>query len=501
MGEIREKVLQDYHDQNKLYDSAITNEIFKNPYIRDLPNIAALHGMYSRFIVGEDDVYFAFGYKKEIVYGEFIEARDNMIPESVVNKCGYFVPKLDAPCVCHLDCETRKIKNDIEITVYDIITEMGIMDFYTARLFRHNMTVPSYMYMPQIGNTELNFVSMLDNASIRDSYTKASFELQESTILSSYLIPEWPISPKGKMPGSMGFSCSRYMHNTFDTDELQALYLHPERWENSFKNPRADGNWFFVNLNTKEEAHYILNGMKVMQIPCKIHHMNTEKNERRENALFRKSGLRKDIIDPVTIVFHKSDYGAFFYWQKKYIAETVFSKEQREQGKQLYYAPKVASFLFSLSLDMVPEFIERLKNNHIDFGYPEDCPKNLEFEPIVWMNVDISNMPRVLLHLNHFKTVRWAVHQTGIHFDSTREERRYAKMRFPAESPTTLYVTSNIPAANGQYTLQGHVMDMSGKLSKEKISKTFDPAQTPRCLPIDEVVKSKMIIKRPEWKK
>ena len=62
-------------------------------------------------LFGEEDVYVAFGYDEAMVYGEFIEARGTMIPESVVKKCGYFVPEIDAKVVC-LFCETRKLTNN-----------------------------------------------------------------------------------------------------------------------------------------------------------------------------------------------------------------------------------------------------------------------------------------------------------------------------------------------------------------------------------------------------
>ncbi len=50
--------------------------------------------MYCRFIVGETDVYVAFGYDEKMVYGEFIEARGNDPRVGYNKKCGYFVQNL-----------------------------------------------------------------------------------------------------------------------------------------------------------------------------------------------------------------------------------------------------------------------------------------------------------------------------------------------------------------------------------------------------------------------
>ena len=87
----REKVILQDMQKQQTQNRSIVDQIFQNPFIRDLPDMAALRGMYCRFIVGEEDVYVAFGYDEAMVYGEFIEARGTMIPESVVKKCGYFV--------------------------------------------------------------------------------------------------------------------------------------------------------------------------------------------------------------------------------------------------------------------------------------------------------------------------------------------------------------------------------------------------------------------------
>ena len=78
-------------------DSKILDSIYRNPLIRELPELAAMYGLYSRFVVSNDCVYFACGVNKDAVHGNFIYARDTVIPEYLVKKCGYFKRK-DVHC-------------------------------------------------------------------------------------------------------------------------------------------------------------------------------------------------------------------------------------------------------------------------------------------------------------------------------------------------------------------------------------------------------------------
>ena len=77
-------------ENGKELNLKIRDSIFKNPIIRELPDLAAMYGLYSRFIVCNDSVYFACGVNQDVVHGDFIYARDTVITEYLVEKCGYF---------------------------------------------------------------------------------------------------------------------------------------------------------------------------------------------------------------------------------------------------------------------------------------------------------------------------------------------------------------------------------------------------------------------------
>lgn len=105
MMEKKEKwKLKKTQENGEQLDSKILDSITKNPLIRELPDLAAMYGLYSRFVVCNDSVYFACGINQEVVHGSFIYARDTVIPEYLVKKCGYF-KREDVHCgLLNLQC-------------------------------------------------------------------------------------------------------------------------------------------------------------------------------------------------------------------------------------------------------------------------------------------------------------------------------------------------------------------------------------------------------------
>lgn len=497
----KKTIIQEIKNRKEGISPSIYSAIFQNPYVRDLPDKAALRGMYSRFIVGENDVYFAFGYNKDMVYGDFIEARGAMIPESVVRKCGYFVPEMDTTDVIRLDCETRKLNGNIQKKLAIIFDLMKCMDFYTARCMRHHIPIPMYCYFSGVDDISSKFVSMLDNKAVANTATKQSFWAQEDLYLKYCAIPEWPIHPDSKRPGLLAFSASRYQINTTDLQKIYNLYYHPDNWNSCLYAYDATNPWISLTILSKEWADYIIKGLDSMKIPCRIQEdAQVARATKRENFFFRKLGLYNNFDETVNVAVNSSDYGAFVYWERKFISETYFSDAQLELGRQLYFTPQTAAYMFMVNVAMLKDVLRIMGDYNIQVGFPADYPGNLQEDSAVWLITEISNLPLVLDILNVLNTNDYHTHFYGMDFNSTSEIRRYAKMRYPAEHMQSLYVTSNEPCYKGKKVLSGRTLSIDGTMSEEDFTATIDPAQTPKSVPIETALESKLMIERPEWK-
>lgn len=498
-------ILQDMQKQH-IQNRSIVDQIFQNPFIRDLPDMAALRGMYCRFIVGEEDVYVAFGYDEKMVYGEFIEARGAMIPESVVKKCGYFVPEFDAG-VIRLFCETRKLTGDTFTNVDRVMDLMIWMDRFTARCMKHGIPTPMYCAFDPDDDVTENFVALLDNERVLDSPGRRSFDAQEAQYYRDRLIPEWPIQPKGMRPGFIGFQESRYAYQCPTVSEARELYNSPRIWKDNLDEHDFDAHhymrpWIIRTVDSKEEANFIMHGMSLMRIPCSISTVKGyTQTMKRENRFFRETGLRPDAGKTITLLLNSGDRGAFIYWQKQFMA-TRFSGTETELGAKLYYQPEKAAYMFCVSSNALESVVGILRKNNIQFGYPCDCPKNLVTIDQIWLCADISEMPRILPLVHRAQSEYYHTHWYGLDWDSTQETRQYAKMGYPADHMQSLYITSDQPAYGGKKNFSGYVLSMDGKRSDKKITTAdIDPSLTPRCIPIDEAVEKKLMIVRPELRK
>ena len=499
----REKVILQDMQKPQTQNRSIVDQIFQNPFIRDLPDMAALRGMYCRFIVGEEDVYVAFGYDEKMVYGDFTEARGAMIPEAVVKKCGYFVPGHDAPVRC-LFCETQKLTGDTFANVDRIMDLMSWMDRFTARCMKHGIPTPMYGVFDPDDDVTMNFIALLDNESVTNTPLRRSFDAQETQYYKDRIIPEWPIHPQGSRPGFLGFQSSRYAYKCKTVAEARALYNSPYKWKNHITERDIDEYhymqpWIVQTVNSNDEANFIIRGMQSMHIPCERFVINGfSQKMRAENYFFRKTGLRGDAGKMVDLHLNSCDIGAFIYWQKQFMA-TQFSGAETECGTKLYYQPEKASYMFCVSSNVLESVVGILRKNKIPFGYPCDYPKNLITINQIWLCADISEMPRILPLVHRAQSEYYHTHWYGLDWDSTEETRQYAKMGFPADHMRNLYITSDQPAYGGKKNFSGYVLSMDGKQSDKKITTAdIDPSLTPRCIPIDEAVEKKLMIVRPE---
>lgn len=495
----KKAIINDMFKNNAVVNKPIANTILQNPFIRDLPNMAALCGLYSRFLVGAEDVYFVFGFNKEVVYGKFIEARDSMISEAVVKKCGYFVPEKDAPNVICLDCEARKLTGDTSEILNEIRSIVGKMDYFGARLKRHKLKFPPYIYF-DLKDMDLNCMSMVDNPAVVNNHAKQTAWRSEEKDLIACMIPEWPIHPKGEKPGFLAFMASRYMPNDISYRKLQGLYKNERRWEEYLLSNKTMHQTVRFTCDSKEMASAIIKGMNSMKIPCEIVRDEDVRWVSEQNSFFRESGIRKDATDGVGICFNKLDTGAFDYWFHDYIANHYFTEEQRTFGDKLYKDPEVASYEFNIQMCVLESALKKFEEKSISIGFPANHPSNLKCKKdSVWMNCELYELPLVLSILHELRTYEYYSHQYGMNFDSTFETRRYAKCFLPRDYMQTLYVISNEPAYKGEKKLGGNMIGFDG-VSRGYITTTFDPAQTPKCIPYCMVEEAGIAIHRPEWK-
>lgn len=495
--------LQELKKKN-VQNPTIVNQIFQNPFVRDLPNMAALNGLYCRFLIGEEDIYVAFGYDEAMVYGDFIEARGSMIPLSVVRKCGYFVPELDTQDVVCLFCETRKISGEVADNFDKIVDLMQWMDLFSARCMKHKLHIPMYCCKMDSDDPAFNYVALLDNERVPQSRLRWSFDMQEEFYYKDCFIPEWPISSKSKYPGFQGFLASRYACYRAKLSDIKKLYNAPQKWVDDYSEHAADKNWYLnpwrERMLPQKAADYIIAGMKTMNIPCvQFEVKGYEQTMKFENNFMNNTGLRDNAGNYVTIHFNSTDTGAFLYWYLKY-QMTMFTDAELSLGKKLYHQPEKASYIFSVPKVLLYQTVKAFRKQNIPFGYPSDYHRNLCDSNVVWLCADVSEIPRVIPIIHDMETYNNHYHYYGLNWDSTKELRYYAKMRYPANAPESLYVQSNRDAYSREMRFVGEGIDIHGNKLGYAETAPMNPWETPMCIPIEEAVKKGMMIVRREWK-
>ena len=390
-------------------DSKILDSIYRNPLIRELPELAAMYGLYSRFVVSNDCVYFACGVNKDAVHGNFIYARDTVIPEYLVKKCGYF-KREDIHCgLINLQCLVLSL-DDRSSLFHGQVTGMrpaaslfATMETYCRLYRKHGMEVPEFVFSDRHALEELQTCLLAQSSTeLLSNAEKQSYWSREEVLLRDHAVWHWPIN-KREDTGFCAFSaCSRYAPDTDHLSKALRHYRHPEKWEKRFQIGKMD-SFLFHETHDEPQTAFLMAGLTSMGIPYKteVYDQRYLKDKRQESLeLQRLLGHGKNLTETRTIALHKYDMGALAFLLTEYL-KSQFSKEEHEIGKRLYYGlehtrdTKKAAYLFFMDRAFLEDFREFAACNHILWGFPADCMEGLEADKGCFLISETRNMPLI----------------------------------------------------------------------------------------------------------
>lgn len=402
------KLMQAQENGEQL-DSKILDSITKNPLIRELPDLAAMYGLYSRFVVCNDSVYFACGINQEVVHGSFIYARDTVIPEYLVKKYGYF-KREDVHCgLLNLQCAVLSL-DDRSSLFHGQITGMkpsaslfATMETYCRLYRKHGMNIPEFIFSDRHALDELQTCLLAQtNTKLLSNAEKQSYWTREEALLKDHAIWHWPIS-KVEDAGFCAFSvCSRYALDTSNLTKALRHYRHPKKWEKLFQNGKLDSPLFHETHDEPQMA-FLMAGLTSMGIPYKavVYSQRCLKNKQQEKLdLGQRLVHKKNLTETQTIALHKYDMGALAFLLTEYL-KSQFSKKEHEIERKLYYGlghtndTEKAAYMFFIDSAFLGDFRDFAAKNHILWGFPADSMEGFEADKGCFLIAEAESMPLI----------------------------------------------------------------------------------------------------------
>lgn len=416
-------------------DETIRHAIYDDPKVRDLPRMAGLYGFFARFIVAQSDIYFVFGMRQEVVFGEFVEARETIVPLSVVEKCGYFNPDIDASNLICPSCTVIKMPCEID----GIYFSMQLVETLCWAYKKYNLDIPEYISVESDSEAVLRaFRDVASNPEIINNHAKFSFQMRQKQYLLDHAIWEWPIRPDGKKPGLLAFSSnSRYSPHDIDLKRVERLYHSPNKWEQMFRSEECYGNLYPAIFYDKKELDFVCRGLDQMHIPYIRDFIDkkTAKADRAEKQWylsFFNNQFYENRANTTLLLVSRLDFGALFYWESMFL-KTLFTEEECEYGTRLFndffdirtqqYVPAIYVFnciMFDLSRIKVYAEKKQIPIGFIGIRESDDYGH-------VTLVVSYEHIPAIInvLHKLHF--VNSTFHDVSLTGEFSSESRSYTK--------------------------------------------------------------------------
>lgn len=406
--------------------------IFKNPVIRDLPKLASLYGFYSRFVVGQTKIFFAYGIDPAIINGVFHEAEQTVIPDYLVQKCGYFV-SWNTNLLCPR-CEVFEIPEKDTTRTYALSNRMMLLERVVHEYKNFGLPVPEYIEMsPSDYRRLMNFTYVTDNRTISENAAKESWKQRERQFLQDIAIWEWPMTLNGPKPGFTAFTAwSRYSIHSTNLDESLKVYNNPKMWQKVFESEESSP-YHTMFVESVAAAKFIMQGLDKMKIPyCR---MKEDKNIHKANA--RERELLGDVLpdsfadmdERVSFFVSKYDEGAVIYWMREY-TKSLFTEEQLRYGNELYYGTDwwnkeqdPAGYLFYVPAGAIQWFMKWAKSRQVKIGYPDAGWLGRYSATGVYLITEYSNMPLVSDAIHQTQHVDLSTHRIGMERNAPTEER------------------------------------------------------------------------------
>ncbi len=393
----------------KELDSKIWDSIFKNPIIRELPDLAAMYGLYGRFIICNDSVYFACGVNRDVVHGNFIYARDTVIPEYLVEKCGYF-KREDVHCgLLNLQCVVLSL-DDRSSLFHGQVTGMrpasslfATMETYCQLYRKHGMGIPEFVFSDCHALEELETCLLAQtNTELLSKAEQQAYWNREEVLLKDHAVWHWPINRREDAGFCAFAACSRYALDTDNLTKALRHYRHPEKWEKRFQSGTAD-SFLFHETHDEPQTAFLMAGLTSMGVPYKteVYDQRYLKDRQQEHLELRQR-LRhgENRTETRTIALHKYDIGALAFLLTEYL-KSRFSKEEHEIGRKLYYGLEYpsgtenAAYLFFMDSAFLGDFREFAIRNHIPWGFPADSMEGFEADKGCFLIAKTQNMPLI----------------------------------------------------------------------------------------------------------
>lgn len=444
----RNLTINEIRQKGYALDGEILRSIMENPIIRDLPQLAEMYGLYGRFIVAQNSLHFAYGIRPEIVNGKFHEYCDYVYPDYMVRKCGYFSFGLKS--VLSPWCETVRINNPSSDLTW-LAGRFAMIEFMINRYEEYKMDIPEFICVGNTGEHDFfNYAAITDNNTVHENIAKDSFRMREMSMLQECAIWEWPITPSGKKPGSVAFTLSRYANGSeAATGELDALYNHPDKWDECFHSAKNVESLHSCVL-LKDAADYVMCGLRKMNIPYDQYDYGKKikQAQQEDRQLYNRFLTENANMDYVEFAVDQADMGAVNYL-KECFTKTKFSPEELELGRKLYYDtneqreangetdPNIGSFLFYINGYDMENFREYAQKYNIRFGYPEAGHLMTYYYDGVWLITELHNLPLIE------KYRQWSVHLAfSTHRISVKGSAPW-ELRENSQEPSDVYVSTN----------------------------------------------------------
>lgn len=415
--------------------------IYSNPCIKELPKMASLYGLYSTFIIGHTDIFFACGLSHEMIHQKkIVEGAGWVFPEELLKKTGFWPTGL-----CCRDFNAFKL-HGADTDIRTIIQHMIALELTIYEYKRSGMPVPSFFYLDEdIEHQLIKLQSLKNNKMLVPRVRESAYE-DEKKLLQQIAIPEWPITSKSEKPGYLAYLLlSAYATGRTNNRKEKSNYEHQERWDAVFRKNIHDKTGELFNLE-QDVADYVFKELDKRHV---LYHVIKEREEdvkkRRENQkayhdlMYRISDGEYDVemIELAKFTVHINYTGIVNYLIKEYFV-SQYAPEEVEYGNYLYFSSTKerqekegpdcigGCYLFYLPSTYEKYFRKKAKERDIRFGSPAGASWiHVDSRGGRWYVVDLPDMPAMELLMHEMNSKMMQVHFTSVFDDAQAESRMF----------------------------------------------------------------------------
>lgn len=420
----------------------IIDMIHRNPVIGELPQIAETYGLYSSFVITDNDIYFVFGNSSKIVHSNnFLEFGNELYHESYLRKCG-----------CHsragflfYDWNAVPVTRGMEY-VYGIHAKLSVYEYLCDRYKCYGLKAPdAFLIDDDMALSVLDDCKkMTDNETI-PAAEKAKWHVLAKKTLYDIAAWNWPIRPDNASKCGFGaFMSSGYHVPLSSQDENMKIYQNTEKWNNIFLGELGASSEIVLR---KDEMDYVKDNLNRLHIPYidngKL--VAAMRNSVKKDHMIVSMMCNDSVIqssdgfpDTESINVMPRDKGTVDYIRYLFVlahfepkcnefgsALTSLSyKERSERFDEDIIKQRPGAYVFFIPHEHLNGFIEFAEKNCIRIGHPK-APKynSVGFYTGVYLAVELYNMPLIEDYLHSLYSDSFSVHSVSLHHNAPYEKR------------------------------------------------------------------------------